>query len=159
MVEIGSVIEAVVTRIEPYGFFFSHNGEEGLVLIPEFSWRPVRDLRDVVRVGDRLKVLVLLYNYKDRKIVASVRRLHQEDNPYRELSRLPPGEVLEGTVSFAAGDSLTVQLPNGAWGSLPKRYLASETRVGDKVKVEVESLDVDQGRLTLAAASPVGAAR
>ncbi|HKI37484.1 MAG TPA: S1 RNA-binding domain-containing protein [Gemmataceae bacterium] len=155
MVEIGFVIEAVVTHVEHYGVFLRHDGEEVIVLIPEFSWRPVKNLRDVVRVGDRLKVLVLRYNYKKRQIVASVRRLHQEDNPYRELSRLPPGEVLEGTVTFAAGEDLTIRLPNGAWGDLPKRSLGREASVGDKVNVEVEALEVDEGRLTLA---PAGSA-
>jgi ribosomal protein S1 len=155
MVEIGSVIEAVVTRIEHYGVYLRHDGDEILVLIPEFSWHPVKNLQEVVRVGDRLRVQVLRYNYQDRRFVGSVRRLQQEDNPYRQLSRLPPGEVLDGTVLHTAGDDLTIRLPNGVWGYLPKRCLTSEARAGDLIKVEIAALDVDEGRLTLA---PAGAA-
>ncbi len=149
MIEIGSTIEAVVTRVEPYGIFLRRGEEEVVVLLPEFSWRRVKNLREVVHIGDHLTVVVLRYNYKDRKVVASVRRLHQEENPYRELSRLPAGATLEGTVTLIAGDHLTVELPNGAWGSLPRLALPNEAHVGQKLKLEVESLDVDEGRLAL----------
>jgi small subunit ribosomal protein S1 len=156
MVEIGSTIDAVVTQVEQYGVYLEHDGEEVLVLIPEFSWQPVRDLKSAVRVGERLKVLVLRYNYKKRQIVGSVRRLHAEQNPYRELSRLPPGEVLRGKVRFVAGGAVTVALPNGAWGHLPKRLLAPGLNVGDDVEVEIDALDVDEGRLILAPARQAG---
>ena len=152
MVEIGSVIEAVVTCVEPFGVFLRYGPEEVLVLLPEFSWKPAKDLKQRVQVGDRLKVYVLRYNYQKRQIVGSVRRLHPEENPYRELARLPPGEVLPGIVTLDAGGDLTVRLPNGAWGHLPKNCLTREWGVGETIAVEIGSLNVDEGRLTLAPA-------
>ena len=75
MTEIGSVIEAIVTRIEHYGVYLQHKGETVLVLIPEVAWQPVKDLKETFHPGDRLKVYVLRYNYNDRAIVGSFRRL------------------------------------------------------------------------------------
>jgi ribosomal protein S1 len=157
MVEIGSTIEAAVTRVEHYGVHLDYAGQEVLVLVPEFAWQPV-NLANAVRVGDRLKVLVLRYNYKTKQIVGSVRRLHPEQNPYRELSRLPPGVALCGKVTFAATDAVTVRLPNGAWGHLPKRLLAHEVKAGDAVAVEIDAVEVDEGQLTLKPARQNGQA-
>jgi small subunit ribosomal protein S1 len=148
MVEIGSTIEAVVTGVKHYGVYLDHEGQEVVVLLPEVSWKPVRDLASAVRVGDTLKVLVLRYNYKTQQIVGSVRRLYPAENPYRDLSRLPPGEILHGKVRFVAGDAATVDLANGAWGHLPKRFLTRALHAGDDVEVEIDSLEVDEGRLT-----------
>lgn len=152
MVEIGSVIEAVVTRVEHFGVFLKYDSEEVVVLLPELSWEPMQDLRHAIHVGDRLSVLVLRYNYQKKQIVGSLRRLHPEKNPYRELARLVPGEVLHGVVISAAGADLSVRLPNGAWGYLSKRGWATEPNIGETVAVQIDSVEVDEGKLTLAPA-------
>jgi len=153
MVEIGSIIEAVVTRVEHFGIFLQHDGEEVVVLLPEFSWEPVHDLRQLVRVGDLLQVLVVRYNYQKKQIVGSIRRLQQEKNPYREIARLAPETVLHGVVMNTAGSDLSIRLPNGAWGYLAKRLLPTEPRIGETVAVKVDCVEVDEGRLILAPSS------
>jgi ribosomal protein S1 len=150
MIEIGSIIEAVVTRIEPYGVYLQHDGETVLVLIPEVAWQPVRDLRDKCQIGERLPVYVLRYNYVDRAVVGSFRRAHPEANPYRQLSRLAPGTVLPGRVKYLSKDGLTLEMPNGARGFMPSRYAAGKSAQPESVvNVVIGSIDVDEGRLWL----------
>src|SRR2546423_12274196 len=114
MVEIGSIIQAQVERVEPYGLFLRHGDETVFVVLPEVSWLDKRDLRERVRVGEAADVYVLRYNYEKKHIVGSIRRAHPELNPYRTLSRLPPGEPHCGTVVQTSDDRLTVRLANGA---------------------------------------------
>src|SRR5437660_1171353 len=157
MTEIGSVIEAIVTRIEHYGVYLQHQGETVLVLIPEVAWQPVKDLKEAFHPGDRLKVYALRYNYVDRAIVGSFRRLHPEENPYRALSRLEPATVLRGRVAHSYGDSLTVQLPNAVRGEIPlHKFRHGPPKPGDEIDVTIASLEVDEGRLWLEPFSLVG---
>jgi len=153
MVEIGSVIHAQVTRVEPYGIFLEHAAGPVSVLLPDVWWSAKGSLRENIRVGDRFDVLVLRYNYRDRIIVGSIKRLHPEENPYRQLSRLEPGTVLSGKVRHGAGSEVTVELENGAWGHVPKRLLPAEPRAGDVLEVTIAGLEVDEGRLWLEPAS------
>jgi ribosomal protein S1 len=154
MVEIGSVIRAKVTRVEPFGIYLDHEGQTVCVLAPDIAWHDTRKLLERAQIGEEYDVRVLRYNYRDRIIVGSIRLLHPEENPYRELSLLAPGELLHGKVTCAAGGELTVVLPNGAWGHLPQRLLPHEVKVGDDVNVEISALDVYEGRLRLAPARP-----
>jgi ribosomal protein S1 len=152
MLEIGKVIEGTVDRIEPYGLFLNHPEGKVVVLGPEVSWHDHRSLRVRFKIGDVLRVLILRYNYKDEAYVGSIRRLHPELNPYRELSRLRPRTVLEGKVTSLAGDEVTVVLPNGAFGHVPKYRTPSRWERGQMVPVVITALDVDEGRLWLDAA-------
>jgi small subunit ribosomal protein S1 len=149
MVEIGSVIEARVARLEPYGAWLKHNGENVLVLIPELSWQPIRHPQQLVAVGDNVRVLVQRYNYKDRVIVGSVKALHPEQNPYRKLARLEPGTVLHGRVTLVTSDDVSVELPDNACGHISKHLLRRMPAKGETIEAFIAALEVDEGRLWL----------
>src|SRR5438552_10976110 len=140
MVEIGSVIRAKVTRIEPYGIYLDHEGQTVCVLAPDLSWRDTRNMCDRMRVGEECDVRVLRYNYRDRIIVGSIRLLHPEDNPYRELARLEPGTVLRGRITRIASDEATLEFANGAWGHMPRHELPPGSQKGDEIDVVITSL-------------------
>lgn len=149
MVEIGSILRARVTRVEPYGIFLEHPEGPVCVLVPEVSWSAKGDLRERVRRGEAYDVLVLRYNYRDQIIVGSIKRLHPEENPYRQLSRLEPGQVFQAKVLHNAGSEMTVELPNGAWGQVPLRLVPTELNAQDTMDVVITSLEVDEGQLWL----------
>lgn len=157
MVEIGDTIKAHVSRIEPYGVYLEHPQSAVIVLLPELSWAAVQNPRDVVRLGEELDVLVTGYNYKTREIVGSLRRLHPEKNPYRDLSRLEPGTSLKGKITFADSVSYCVEFPNGARGSLPKVGASGTRKVGDEVEVIITHLAVDDGIMAVSLFEPAGA--
>jgi hypothetical protein len=48
-----------------------------------------------------MDVAVLRLNYEKNTYAGSVKHLHPEENPYRELSRMPIGTVFDGTVDLA----------------------------------------------------------
>src|SRR5947209_11768997 len=126
MVEIGSIIRATVSRVEPYGVWMDHPAGPVLVLVPEVSWSDRRPPSQWMRPGDEFDVYVLRYNYRDRVIVGSMRRLRPEENPYRQLARLEPGTVLRGRARLIAGDAVSVALANGAWGDISRASLPAD---------------------------------
>ena len=149
MVDIGSVITATVERIEPFGVWLKHGNENVLILIPDLAWTPVKDAQQAARIGETMEVYVLRYNYIDKVIVGSLRHLHPEQNPYRQLSQREPGEVLQGRIQAIDGSHATVVFANGAKGSLNLAGSASSLGVGDTIVVTISSLDVDQRILEL----------
>lgn len=149
MVEIGSAIQARVVRIEHYGIFLKYESQDVFINLPELSWFPVRNLQETIHIGDVLNVHVLRYNYSKKTIVGSLRRLHPEKNPYRELSRLDPEEPLSGKVMAILAGDVTVQFPNGAWGHVAASRMPGEVKVGDSVEVLITGLEVDEGILSL----------
>jgi ribosomal protein S1 len=149
MVEIGSTIQAQVLRVEAYGVFLKHGDETVFVVLPEVSWLDTKALRDRVHVGEVFDVYVLRYNYRDRQIVGSIRRAHDELNPYRALSRLPPAQILCGKVVQTSDDRVTVRLANGASGKIPKSRVPADLELGEAVEVVIVALEVDEGDLIL----------
>jgi ribosomal protein S1 len=162
MVEIGSIIRARVVRVENYGVWLDYQGQKVLVLVPEFSWQPT-NLKEVVKEGAELDLQVIRFNYQDQVLVGSLRRLRPEENPYRHLSRLPPGTVLEGklgsvTALEASGNKeprlvspsqVRVELTNGVSAYVSRHRLPAEIHSGQPVRVVITGLEVDDGRLSL----------
>jgi ribosomal protein S1 len=164
MVDVGSIIRAKVTRVEPYGVFLQHGKESVVVLVPETSWSDRRPLPERIRPGEEYDVLVLRYNYRDGTIVGSMRRLHPELNPYRKLAQLEPGTILRGKVVNVLDAELTVELPSGAWGHVPWHDKTADVRRGDELDLAITAVEADEGRLLLeqiatASASVTGPAR
>jgi ribosomal protein S1 len=149
MVETGSVIRATVVRAEPYGLFLHFGGQPVFVHLPEVSWVETGDLGARFPAGRSIEVLVLGYNYPKRELIGSLRRLHPEENPYRELARLEPGTVLQAKVMNTWGNEVTCRLSNGARGHIPARKMAGPVRVGDTLNTVITALAVDDGRLWL----------
>lgn len=60
MIEIGGVYEGIVNSVTKFGAFISLEGKKsGLVHISEISDEYVKDINDVVKKGDRVKVKVI----------------------------------------------------------------------------------------------------
>jgi small subunit ribosomal protein S1 len=155
MIEIGSVVSAQVERVEPYGVYFRAADDTVLVLAPDVAWTGRVNLAEAFPVGTTRDVMILRLNYKTGEYVGSIRRLHPEDNPYRQISLRRPGEVLHGKVTGAYSNGASVRLPNGAYGNVPATELRDRiVSVGDEVEVVIRALDVDEGRLTLGLHTP-----
>jgi len=78
-IEVGSIVEGVVTGITNFGaFVLLPNGETGLVHISEVADTYVKDINEYFHKKDKVKVKVLSVN-GDGKIGLSIRRALQEE--------------------------------------------------------------------------------
>jgi small subunit ribosomal protein S1 len=76
--EIGEIIQAKVTRIEPYGVWLDAQGKRGLLLITDISHRPCHHPSEFAAVGDTLTVKVDRFNGQNGDFVATRKELHPE---------------------------------------------------------------------------------
>lgn len=104
-IEVGSVVEGVVTGITNFGaFVLLPNGETGLVHISEVADTYVRDIHAYVQKKDKVKVKVLSVN-GDGKIGLSIKRAAQQEEkkeaaPRRSFPRKRTRFPERGSMSF-----------------------------------------------------------
>lgn len=80
---LGEVYDAVVSRIEPYGAFVDFNGKTGLLHVSEISHSHIKEVEDVLKLGDHVKVKMVGIDAKTGKIRLS-RKALLEGPPRRE---------------------------------------------------------------------------
>ncbi|WP_334331743.1 MULTISPECIES: S1 domain-containing RNA-binding protein [unclassified Companilactobacillus] len=79
-VEVGAKTEGKVTGITNFGAFVDlGEGQSGMVHISEVADGYVKDIHDVLSVGDTVKVLVL--NEKNHKIALSIKQASAKPKP------------------------------------------------------------------------------
>ncbi|MFH5811875.1 S1 domain-containing RNA-binding protein [Companilactobacillus sp. FL22-1] len=79
-VEVGTKTEGKVTGITNFGAFVDlGEGQSGMVHISEIADGYVKDIHDVLSVGDTVKVLVL--SEKDHKIALSIKQASDKPKP------------------------------------------------------------------------------
>ncbi len=72
--EVGTVVEGKVTGIKPFGAFVAIDEEkQGLVHISEVAHGFVKDINDVLKVGDEVKVKIMNVEEGSGKISLSIR--------------------------------------------------------------------------------------
>lgn len=152
MIEIGSSVIAVVERVEPYGVFLARDGDTIFLPTGNLAWKPNENPIGDIHVGDSMKVVVLRLNYEKKTYAGSLKHLHPENNPYRELSLMPIGTSFDGTVSLVHQNGVSVRLRNGCVGEIGLAANSRELKQGEAIRVQITALEVDEERLVLALA-------
>ncbi len=90
VIELGSVVEGVVSRITPFGAFVDiEGGKNGLIHISEISNVYVKDVHDFLAEGDKIQAKVV--SIDDRgKIALSLKQMKQNQEQNQEISSMPP---------------------------------------------------------------------
>lgn len=87
--EVGSIIEGKITGIKPFGAFVAIDEQkQGLVHISEVAHGFVKDINDVLTVGDEVKVKVISVDENSGKISLSIRAT--QEAPARPASKPRP---------------------------------------------------------------------
>lgn len=99
--ESGSVLTGKVTGIQPYGAFVALDEQtQGLVHISEIKHGFVKDINDVLSVGDEVKVKVIQVDEEKGKISLSIKATEEE--PARQQPNKPRRQ---GTVKATAPET------------------------------------------------------
>jgi hypothetical protein len=105
MLEIGSIVDATITQVSRAYVLAKCGGDEIFIDRTEFFWvwPSGSDDADLVRkafpVNSTQRVYVMRYLYPVRQVLGSLRRPRDDENPYRELSRQPPGVSYDAIVN------------------------------------------------------------
>lgn len=149
-IKIGDKLEGIVSSLTPFGIFVETKGLEGLVHISEISWGKVEDPNDYFKAGDKIKVKVVGIDKATGRLNLSVKQLMPD--PWEKVEeKYQAGRKLTGKVTNLAPFGAFVNFEAGIEGLLhiSKIPIDFDIDVGSKVKVEVESVDPENRRMSL----------
>ena len=153
----GTVACGVVTNLTDFGAFIDLGGVEGLVHVSEMSWGRVENPADLLKIGQKVKVIVLQITETNARIALSIKRLTA--NPWDRLARIyKPGDIVPAELTTVMRFGVFAKLDEGIEGlihisSLPDHLRSKDIAKffipGSRVQVKILHVDVDRRRLGL----------
>jgi len=96
--EEGKVYTGRVTSLADFGAFVNINGADGLVHLSELSWDRVQHPKEMLEVGQEVKVKVINIDREKRRIGLSLRAL--QDDPWASrVEKFSVGQLVEGVIT------------------------------------------------------------
>ncbi len=155
--EKGQVLEGTVKGIQNYGVFVDLGGVDGLIHITDLSWGRVNNPEDIVKINDKVKVVVLDFNEQQQKIALGMKQL--TPHPWDSLdAELKEGDKVTGKVVLVNDYGAFVEIKPGVEGLIhvsemswsPRLHSAQDfLKVGDEVTAVILSLDRENRKMSL----------
>lgn len=137
----GDILEGTVRRLTDYGAFVDLGGIDGLLHISEMSWMRISHPREVLKEGQKIKVMVLRLDPEAGKISLGLRQVLPDPwNLIRENYRV--GQKITCKIGRMVQSGAFVKLPEGAEAFLPIGEI-SNRRIGKPSDVLTEGQEVE----------------
>ena len=155
----GDRVSGTVSRLTDFGAFVELlPGVDGLIHLSEMSWdKRVRKPSDVVKVGERVDVVVLQVNPAEKRIALGLKQTLGD--PWEALpQKYPVGSAVEGKITNLAPFGAFLDLGEGIEGMIHISDITNEKRLdhpkdaltrGQQVRAVVLELDKERRRIRL----------
>ncbi len=155
--EKGQVLEGVVKNITDFGAFMDLGGLDGLLYITDISWGRISHPSEVVKMDQKLQVVVLDFDDDKKRISLGLKQL--TPHPWDVLPEgLAEGSVVKGKVvniedygaflEIQPGVEGLVHVSEITWANTPinaKEFF----KLGDEYEAKVVTLDKDSRKMSL----------
>ncbi len=155
--EKGQVLEGTIKNITDFGAFMDLGGLDGLLYITDISWGRISHPTEVLKLDQKLKVVVLDFDDEKKRISLGLKQL--TPHPWDILpENVKEGEVVEGKVvniedygaflEIQPGVEGLVHVSEITWANTPvnaKEFF----KLGDVHKAKVVTLDKDARKMSL----------
>lgn len=152
--QVGDVVEGVVTGVIDFGAFVNVDGIEGLIHISEISWERVENPRDYIKNGQAVQAKIIAID-KDR-LSLSLKQM-TEDPWLQEVKAFNKGDVVEGKVTRITPFGAFVQLSSAVEALVHVSEMSDDEGVdpekifqlNEKKKFKVLDIDTDGRKIAL----------
>lgn len=155
---VGEIREGDVVSLEDFGAFVDVGGAEGLVHLTEISWKHITHPREVLKVGQTVRVEVISIDRDRKRIGLSIKR--QEADPWDEVATTyGDGQLVKGRVTKLTKFGAFAQLEDAPEieglihiSELSDQRVSHPREVvneGDELTLRVVKIDVKNRRLGL----------
>jgi len=157
VLEEGVILEGTVKNITDYGAFVDLGGIDGLLHITDMAWGRLQHPSEVLKVGEKVKVVVLKYDQGRERVSLGMKQI-MPDPWTKATESYPVGARLNGKVVSVTDYGAFVELEKGVEGlihvsemSWSKRAVhpSKVVNVGDAVEVQVLGVDEGNRRISL----------
>ena len=155
--EKGQVLEGTVKNITSYGVFIDLGGVDGLIHITDLSWGRVNDPNEVVKLDEKLNVVILDFDDEKKRIALGLKQL--QPHPWDALDpNLKVGDKVKGKVVVMADYGAFVEIAPGVEGLIHvsemswSQHLRSAQdfmKVGDEIEAVILTLDREERKMSL----------
>ena len=150
----GDIVSGTVTGLRDFGAFVNLGGADGLIHVSELAWHRVDHPRDILRVGEEIKVYVLNLDRSNNRIALSRKRLLND--PWEDAAaRYHEGQLVEGVVTNVVDFGAFVALDDGLEGLLHLSEMGdgslkephSYVKKGDRLSLRISHLEPEKRRV------------
>jgi small subunit ribosomal protein S1 len=158
----GDKVAGKVRSLTDYGAFVGiEEGVDGMVHKSDLSWTvKVNVPGDLVHKGDDVEAIILSINHDEKKVSLGIKQLW--DDPWARLVYdYPAGQVLDAKVLSVCDYAVFVELRSGveAQIAISSADEAATIKRGESIKIEIESVDPVDRRVSANRAVEGGEAR
>jgi small subunit ribosomal protein S1 len=153
----GKELDGVVRNITNFGAFVDVGGIDGLLHVTNMSWGRVDHPSELVRPGDKIRVVVLEWNQEKNRLGLGRKQLLPD--PWSGVAdAYHEGDVLSGKIVSLADFGAFVEIAPGLEGLVHVTELSWTGRIhhprevlnmGQEVQVKILGVDVENRRLSL----------
>ncbi|MGB0352557.1 MAG: 30S ribosomal protein S1 [Paracoccaceae bacterium] len=148
----GDIVDGVVKNITEYGAFVDLGGVDGLLHVTDMAWRRVNDPKEVLTIGETVKVQVIKVNKDTHRISLGMKQLL--DDPWDSVeAKFPLESVHMGRVTNITDYGAFVEVAPGVEGlvhvsemSWTKKNVHPGKIVSTSQEVEVMVLEIDSSK-------------
>jgi len=155
--EKGQVLEGTVKNITSYGVFVDLGGVDGLIHITDLSWGRVSHPEEVVKLDEKINVVILDFDDEKRRIALGLKQL--QAHPWDALSAdMNAGDKVKGKVMVITDYGAFVEVAAGVEGLLhvsemswsqhlrsPKDFL----KEGQEIECVILNIDPEERKMSL----------
>lgn len=154
--EAKQVVEGTVKRITDFGAFVDIGGVDGLLHVADIAWYRINHPSDILKVNDKINVLVLSVNKEKERISLGLKQLLPK--PWETVGeKYAEGEIVKGKVVRVLDFGAFVELEPGIDGLIHISQIAlkhvdkvsDELNIGDEVECKVLSVDSENKKISL----------
>ncbi len=153
----GQVVEGIVKNITDYGAFVDLGGVDGLIHITDISWGRIGHPSEVLKVADKINVLILRYDDESKKISLGLKQLSSD--PWDHVKeKYTPGTRVKGKVVNITDYGAFIELESGVEGLVhisemswtkKVKHPSKVVNLGDVVEAVVLDVDAPSRRISL----------
>jgi small subunit ribosomal protein S1 len=138
-----------------YGVFVELDSSlEGMVHISDLSWTKRMPPQEVLKKGQKVELIVLSVDAANRRISLGLKQL--QPNPWPDIAaKYPVDTVMEAEVVSITDFGVFVKIDDGLEGlvyaSEIEKEAVAQLKPGDKLKVKIIKVDVEQAKIGLSA--------
>ena len=155
--EKGQILEGTVKNITTYGVFIDLGGVDGLIHITDLSWGRVSDPKEIVKLDEKLNVVILDFDDEKKRIALGLKQL--TPHPWDALdSELKIGDKVKGKVVVMADYGAFIEIAPGVEGLIHVSEMSWSAhlhsaqdfmKVGDEVEAVILTLDREERKMSL----------
>ncbi len=155
-IQVGQKFEGEVRSIEDYGVFVDIGPVDGLVRTAELTWNRVGHPKDIVKVGDKINVIVKSFDPEKKRVSLSAK--DPDENPWTKfVSEYQIGDVIKATIVSITEFGAFAQIIPGVDGLIHISQISTDRvtnintvlTVGQEVDVKIIDIDTEKNRVSL----------